>query len=129
MSAFLAAASATSPASLNDASAAIPAVLAAASTPMAALRATDSAKSPSTLDAASPEIANPLLIISPSILPPKLESADDRELASLLIEPITLFISLIRVDISLTKPLLFNSICSMVEITPSLPSSKAALKY
>jgi hypothetical protein len=32
------------------------------------------------------------------------------------------------VDISLAKPTLFNSICSMVEITPSLSSSKAALK-
>jgi hypothetical protein len=32
------------------------------------------------------------------------------------------------VDISLAKPLLFNSICSIVEIIPSLPSSNAALK-
>jgi hypothetical protein len=108
--------------------AAIPAVLAVASIAMAAVLAVASAASPATLDAPSPEIANPLLNISPSILPPKLESADDLELASLLIEPVTLFISLIRVDISLTKPTLFDSICSMVEIMPSLPSSKAALK-
>jgi hypothetical protein len=100
-------------------------VLAVASTAIAALRATDSAASPETLDAASDPIANPLLTISPSILSPKLLSADDLELASLQIEAITLFISLTRVDISLTKPLLFNSICSMVEINLSLPSSKA----
>jgi len=128
MAAFLAAASATSPASLNDASAAIPAVLAVASIAMAAVLAVASAASPATLDAPSPEIANPLLNISPSSLPPKLLSADALELASLLIEPWTPDIALARVDISLTKPLLFNSICSMVEIMPSLPSSKAALK-
>jgi hypothetical protein len=54
---------------------------------MAAVLATDSAASPETLDAASPEIANPLLIISLSIPPPKLLSAVALELASLLIEP------------------------------------------
>ena len=42
--------------------------------------------------------------------------------------PASRFISLTRVDISLTKPLLFNSICYMVEIMPLLPFSKAALK-
>ena len=76
MAAFLAAASATSPASLNEASAAMPANLAVASMPMAALRDIDSAASPETLDAASPEIANDLLKFSPSIRVPKLESAD-----------------------------------------------------
>jgi len=53
---------------------------------MAADLAVASAASPATLDAASPDIANPLLNISPSILPPKLLSADDLKLASLLIE-------------------------------------------
>jgi hypothetical protein len=36
--------------------------------------------------------------------------------------------ALARVITSLTKPLLFNSICSTVEIILSLPSSNPALK-
>jgi hypothetical protein len=86
MAAFLAVASAASPAVLKEASVDIAAVLDAASTAIAALLATDSAAFPETLDAASPDIANPLVNISPSIIPPKLLSADDLKLASLLIE-------------------------------------------
>ena len=95
---------------------------------MAAVLAVASAASPATLDAPSPEIANPLLNISPSIRIPNLESADALDEFAEVILLSTPDIALSRVDISLTKPLLFNSICSMVEIMPSLPSSKAALK-
>ena len=65
---------------------------------------------------------------SPSILLPKAVSAPARALASVDTNPSTRVISVPRSVISLAKPVRFNSICSMVDRTPSLPSSKPALK-